>query len=218
MSGITAPPSKSWAEQPADTYGSHVPIRDALRGIDRDNLFIQTKTRSRDPDEVEANIEHCHRELDAETLDGFLIHRVRSGSWPTDLRPVMDVLSAAKDKGRIRAVGVSCHGGEPLEASVGIDWIDLHLTTINPFGRHMDAPPERVAALLRQVHQEGRGVMGMKLFGGGDHASGDERREALRFLLGLGCIDSFVIGFTSPQEIDDVLAEIELVEKTPSLT
>lgn len=193
----------------ADTYGSHVLIREALRGVDRSSLFIQTKTRSRDPEQVVANIEQCRRELGAETLDAFLIHRVRDARWPTDLRPVMEVLNVAQEKGRIRAVGVSCHGGEPLDASVGVDWIDLHLTTINPFGRHMDAPPEHIAARLKQVHEEGRGVMGMKLFGGGDHAAADDRRQSLRFVLGLGCVDSFVIGFTSPREIGEVLDEIE---------
>ena len=37
----------------ADTYGSHVLLREALQGVDRSRLFIQTKTRSRDPEQVE---------------------------------------------------------------------------------------------------------------------------------------------------------------------
>ena len=197
----------------ADTYGSHTLIREALRGVDRSRLFIQTKTRSRDPDVVRANIEHCRRELGAETLDCLLIHRVRDGAWPNDLRPVMDVLSAAKDRGQIRAVGVSCHGGEPLAASVGVDWIDLQLTTINPYGTHMDAAPEHTAGLLKQVHEAGRGVMAMKLFGGGRNAAPDERRKSLEWLLGLGAVDSMTIGFTSSQEIDQILDLIEGIEK-----
>jgi len=44
---------------------------------------------------------------------------MQKGSWPTDFRPVMDVLSQAKDKGRVRAIGVSCHGIEPLRRAAG---------------------------------------------------------------------------------------------------
>ncbi len=197
----------------ADTYGSHEKVREALRGVDRSRLFVQTKTRSRDPAQVRANIDQCRRELGTETLDCLMIHRVRDGVWPTDLRAVMDVLSEAKERGQIRTAGVSCHGGDPLAAAVGGDWVDLHLTTLNPFGTHMDAAPEHTVAQLRQVHAEGKGVMGMKLFGGGRNAAPEEREQALRFLLGLDCVDSFVIGFTRPEEIDQTLDQIERLTK-----
>ena len=42
--------------------------------------------------------------------------------------------SRAKDKGWIKAVGVSCHGLDPLRAAVNCDWVDVDLARINPVG------------------------------------------------------------------------------------
>ena len=78
---------------------------------------------------------------------------------------------------------------------------------------HMDAAPEHTAGLLKQIHEAGRGVMAMKLFGGGRNAEPGERRKSLEWVLGLGTVDSLTIGFTSPQQIDQVLDLIEDIEK-----
>jgi hypothetical protein len=34
--------------------------------------------------------------------------------------------------------------------------------------------------------------------------------KSLRYVLGLGCVDCFVIGFESPEQIDQVVKRIEL--------
>src|SRR5216683_5663054 len=103
----------------ADQYGSHIYLRDALKGLPRDRLFIQTKTRATTAEMAKADIERFREELGVEYLDTLLMHCMQKGSWPTDFRPVMDVLSQAKDKGRVRAIGVSCHGIEPLRRAAG---------------------------------------------------------------------------------------------------
>jgi len=61
----------------------------------------------------------------------------------------MDVLQDAKRKGRVGAVGISCHGLAPLAASPACEWIDVQLARINPFSVAMDGTPEQVSAILR---------------------------------------------------------------------
>ncbi len=197
----------------ADMYNMHILVRLALQGVSRDKYFIQTKTTARHPEVAKADIERFRRELRIDTLDTLLMHCMTRGSWAADMRPVMDVLEEAKRRGRVRAVGISCHGLEPLAASVDSDWIDVQLVRINPFGAKMDGKPEEVAPLLKQMHAKGRGVLGMKIYGEDGLGSRQKRLESLKYVLGLGSVDAFTIGFRTIQELDETLELIELATK-----
>src|ERR1700676_4344153 len=119
------------------------------------------------------------------------------GGWPTDMRPVMDVLSDAKRKKWVRAVGVSCHGMAPLRAAVKCDWVEVDLARINPVGVKavMDGSPAEVVPCVRGIHDQGKGVLGMKILGEGTFKTAEQQIASLKFVLGLGCVDAFVIGF-----------------------
>ena len=129
-------------------------------------------------------------------------------------RPVMDVLSQAKDKGRVRAIGVSCHGIEPLRAAVNCDWVEVDLARINPVGGNpgrMDGTPEEVSTCLKAMHEKGKGILGMKILAEGTLKTEEKQLQSLRFVLGLGCVDAMVIGFESPEQIDQVMQRVETV-------
>ena len=194
----------------ADMYSTHLFVRFALEKLPREEFFIQSKTRAKHPEVAKADIERFRREMKVDYIDSLLMHCMTTETWPTDMRPVMDVLSEAKEKGHVRAVGISNHGMPPLVASVGCDWIDIQLVRVNPFGVKMDGKPEEVAAQLEKVHQKGRGVIGMKIYGESGFESAEKRAESIKYVLGLGCVDAFTIGFTSTQQIDETL---ELIEK-----
>jgi predicted aldo/keto reductase-like oxidoreductase len=199
----------------ADQYGSHIYLRAALKGLPRERLFLQSKTRATTAEMARADVERFRQELGTDYMDTLLMHCMTKGSWPTDLRPVMDVLSDAKAKGRVRAVGVSCHGMDPLRAAVKCDWVDVDLARINPVGvkARMDGSPEEVVPCLRSMHDGGKGILGMKILGEGTFKTAEQRLESLRFVLGLGCVDAFVIGFEKPEQIDEILRHIETVLK-----
>ncbi|MEN6496682.1 MAG: aldo/keto reductase [Thermoguttaceae bacterium] len=194
----------------ADSYQMHTFVRLALQGVPRDRYFLQTKTTAKHPEVAKADIERFRRELRIDTLDTLLMHCMTKGSWPTDMRPVMDVLQEAKRKGRVRAVGISCHGWDPLVASVDCDWVDVQLVRINPFGYAMDGKAEDVAAQIQKMHQTGRGILGMKIYGEGKCDTLEKRLQSLKFVLGLGAVHAFTIGFSSPAQIDETM---ELTEK-----
>ena len=194
----------------ADMYRTHLFVRFALEELPREEFFIQSKTRAKHPEVAKADIERFRRELKVDYIDSLLMHCMTTETWPTDMRPVMDVLSEAKEKGRVRAVGISNHGMSPLVASVGCDWIDVQLVRINPFGVKMDGKPEEVAAQLEKAHRKGRGVIGMKIYGETGFESVEKRAESIKYVLGLACVDAFTIGFTSTQQIDETL---DLIKK-----
>jgi predicted aldo/keto reductase-like oxidoreductase len=198
----------------ADQYGSHIYLRDALKGLPRDRLFVQSKTRATTAEMARADIDRLREELGTDYLDTLLMHCMVKASWPTDFRPVMDVLSDAKAKGYVRAVGVSCHGLKPLQAAVQCDWVEVDLARINPIGGNkgrMDGTPEEVSACLKAMHEQGKGILGMKILAEGQLKTEEEQLHSLRFVLGLGCVDAMVIGFESTQQIDQILERVEKV-------
>jgi predicted aldo/keto reductase-like oxidoreductase len=197
----------------ADQYGSHIFLREALKGIPRDKLFIQTKTRATSAEVAKADLARFREELGTDYVDSLLMHCMTKSSWPTDFRPVMDVLSDAKAKGWVRAVGVSCHGMEPLRTAAECGWVEIDLARINPVGvpARMDGSPDEVVPCLRVMHGQGKGVLGMKILGEGTFKTAEQQIESLRFVLGLGCVDAMVVGFESPEQIDQIMKHVETV-------
>jgi len=193
----------------ADAYRMHGTVREAIKGLPRDKLFIQTKSRAKTAEAAKEDLDRFRKELGIDYLDTVLMHCMSKGSFPTDMRPVMDVLRGAKEKGIARAVGVSCHGFDPLATSADLDWIDVHLVRINPFGDKMDDRPAKVAAQMDEMKKHNHGILGMKIYGETGFDSKQKRLESLKYVLGLGTVQAFTIGFTSPKQIDETLELIE---------
>ncbi len=193
----------------ADMYRIHATVAHAIKGLPREKLFVQTKTRAKTAEDARADVERFRRELGIETLDTCLIHCMTQKNWPADRRPVIDALLEAKEKGRVRAIGVSCHTLDALIDAVDCDALDVHLVRINHAGQHMDAAPEQVVPQIRRMHEKGRGVLGMKIYGEGRFRTREERFESLKYVLSLGCVPAFTIGFKDIEQIDETLAMIE---------
>src|SRR5246127_597489 len=190
----------------ADSYGSHPHVAEALKHVDRSKVTILTKSFSRDANEMRADLDRFRRELGTEYIDVFLMHCLTEGDWTTRYRPVMDVLEEAKHKGIIRAHGCSCHSIEALRAAAKSPWVDVDLCRINPIGAHMDADPDTVVSVLKEMKAAGKGIIGMKILGQG--ALRDRQDEALKFALGLNLLDAFTIGAESIAEQSDLLRRI----------
>src|SRR5437764_270568 len=80
------------------------------------------------------------------------------------LRPYMDALAEAKQNRQVRAVGVSCHNLAALRRAADVPWVDVVLSRINPRGVRMDGSVEDVTAALRRIKEQGKAVIGMKIF------------------------------------------------------
>jgi 1-deoxyxylulose-5-phosphate synthase len=190
----------------ADAYGTHVHVADALKHVDRSKVTILTKSWARDPNEMRADLDRYRRELGVDHLDIVLMHCLTEGDWTTQFRPVMDVLSEAKEKGILRAHGCSCHSIEALRAAAKSPWVEVDLARINPIGSHMDAEPATVVSVLKEMKASGKAVIGMKILGQGDLRQHQD--QAIRYALGLGVLDAFTIGAESVAEQKDLMNRI----------
>lgn len=196
----------------ADSYGSMPFLKKALEGIPRDKIVIESKLSGRATREnAQSDLERFLKELEVDYIDSVLTHCATRSDWEERREGVLEVLSKAKEKGMIRAHGASWHGMEPLRSMTESSWIDVGLVRINHDGAKMDGPPAEVVPHVKQIHKGKKGVLGMKILGEGTIA--EERDQSLRFVFGLGCVDSLVVGFEKPSEIDDLLKHAEAALK-----
>jgi aryl-alcohol dehydrogenase-like predicted oxidoreductase len=190
----------------ADSYGSHPHVAEALRHVPRDKVTVLTKTWARDATSARADLDRFRRELGTDYLDICLMHCVTEADWTERFKGVMDALSAAKEKGIIRAHGCSCHSIEALRAAAKSSWVEVDLARINPVGAHMDSSPQEVVNVLKEMKSAGKAVIGMKILGQGDLSARVD--DALRYALSLGVLDAFTIGAESKTEQEDLIRRI----------
>jgi aryl-alcohol dehydrogenase-like predicted oxidoreductase len=190
----------------ADSYGSHPHVAEALKHVPRDKVTVLTKSWARDPAAARADLDRFRRELGTDYLDVCLMHCLTEADWTERYRGVMDVLSEAKEKGIIRAHGCSCHSIEALRAAAKSPWVEIDLARINPIGSHMDADPQTVVGVLREMKAAGKAVVGMKILGQGDMRNRQD--QALNYALSLGVLDAFTIGAESRGEQEDLIRRI----------
>jgi aryl-alcohol dehydrogenase-like predicted oxidoreductase len=190
----------------ADQYGSHVYLREALKGVPRDQYVIQTKTHATTVENAKSHLERYRLELGVDYIDIVLLHCMQKKGWPAENQGAMEYLMKAKQEEIIRAHGTSCHGMDPLHVSAQNPFVEVDLARINPEGLIMDdRKPDEVASVLEEMHNAGKGVIGMKILGEGRITTPERKDASLRYVLGLGTVDAFIIGFESTDQIDDIL-------------
>jgi len=190
----------------ADQYGSHPHARQALRAIDRDKVVIMTKTLASTEAEMRADLDRFRKEIGTDRLDIVLLHCMMDDDWPQKKAGAMAVLSEAKEKGMIRAHGVSCHTFGALKTAAATDWVEVDLARYNAVGAIMDAPPPQVLSVLKQMKAKGKGIIGMKILGAGQLRGHVD--EALQVALGTETLDCFTIGAESQTEFLDLIQKI----------
>ena len=204
----------------AQRYETFQWIGDAIKGLPREKLFIQSKVPGK-PDDVVATIDMHRKMFNTDYIDSLLIHCMMEDGWTDSYKRVMDGFDQAKEKKWIRAKGVSCHTLAALRNAVDTDWTEVHLVRVNPEGRYMDGGREiwgrgsvdvnPVLDQIKTMHAKGHGVIGMKIFGNGDFRNPDDREKSIRFAMSKPEINAIVIGFTSPEQIDEAIGRMNRV-------
>lgn len=209
----------------ADLYGTHIYFREALRSMDRSKLAILTKMwwRYDGPEDqtsmperrqmARTTLERFRHELSTDYIDIVLLHCLMKPGWDQQMGPYMDVLNEAKAKGQVKAVGCSCHDIGAMRTAAATPWVDVMLARINMKGGkevRMDGSREEIETVLRTARQNGKAVIGMKIFGEGQLV--DQRDACIKYAQEAGLLDAMTIGFHKPEQIDDVL---RLMHKHP---
>jgi predicted aldo/keto reductase-like oxidoreductase len=201
----------------AQAYSTFEWMGDAIKGLPREKLFIQSKVPGK-PGDVLAAIDHHRKVFNTDYVDSLLIHCMVKNQWTDDWKRIMDGFNEAKEKKWIRAKGVSCHSLPALRTATASDWTEVHLVRVNPQGKRMDGEAEEVwnnddpthdvppvVAEIKAMHAKGRGVIGMKIIGNGQFVNAEDREKSIRFAMACREIDAVVIGFTKKEQIDEAI-------------
>ena len=205
----------------AERYETFGWIGDAIKGLPREKLFIQSKVPGQ-PQDVLAAIDHHRKVFNTDYVDSLLIHCMTKEGWTDEWKRVMDGFNEAKEKKWIRAKGVSCHTLAALKNAVDSDWTETHLVRVNPQGRYMDGVKSAwgpdssvdvnpVLEQIKTMHAKGHGVIGMKICGNGDFKNPDDREKSIRFAMSKPEINAIVIGFTAPEQIDETIQRMNRI-------
>jgi 1-deoxyxylulose-5-phosphate synthase len=193
----------------ADQYGAHAHLKRAIASVGRKNVVILTKTHARTEAQLQSDLARFLVELGTDYIDIVLLHNRQSANWTGECSGAMSALADAKQRGVIRAHGVSCHTLAALQLAARTPWVDVDLARINPAGVLMDSDPSTVISVLREMKSAGIGVIGMKILGEG--ALRGQLDAAIGHAVALDCIDGFTIGFRSRTELEEVQAKIAAV-------
>ncbi|MCG8330914.1 MAG: aldo/keto reductase, partial [Chitinophagales bacterium] len=197
----------------ADSYGTHTFARELFKEIPRDKFQVLTKIWTTDNDwnkVVPANetLDRFKKELGTDHFDIVLLHCMRNGNWITEKESLRDQLSEAKQKGEVKKIGVSCHNIDALRVAATDPWVDIILARINPQQLSMDGTPEEIMQILNTAKNNGKGIIGMKIYGAGKIKDVEHRRESLNFALKSENIHAITIGMDRIEHLDDTVDRI----------
>lgn len=197
----------------AQYYETYPYIRAVLRGGAYDPVIMTKSYQSSYLGMTEA-IEEARREMDRDVVDVFLLHEVRSENDFKERAGAWDCLLNAREKGLIKAIGVSTHHVDVAEVISTNQEADVLFPLINLTGLGIrkangSGSREEMERAIRIAADNGKGVLAMKVFGGGLLL--DRYQDAYRYASSLYGIASSMVGFGSIEEVDRM---IELVEGT----
>ena len=187
----------------AQIYDNYPVLLAALRRLPQPPV-IATKTYAYTAAAAQVAVEEARRALGLDVLDLMMLHEQEALTLPGH-KPALDWLVEARERGLIRAVGVSTHSVACVLAAAEMPEFDVIHPLYNKWGVGIhDGSPGDMAAAIAKAKELGKGIYAMKVLGGGTlYRQAD---EAIVHVLAQPWLDSAVIGMATRAEVDYNLA------------
>jgi len=198
----------------ADMYGTQEFVGKALKKVPREKVTVLSKIMVYEqrgwykPEPFQKSIDRFRKELDTDYIDILLMHCMVNSEWPEEYKKYMDAYSEAKQKGIVKNIGLSCHDLGALKVAAESQWADVVQARINYEGTRMDGTPADIMSVLKKAKENGKGIIGMKIFGCGDLTKEEQRQKSLEYVMRSKNVDCMTIGFENPEQVDDTIARI----------
>ncbi|MCX7887334.1 MAG: aldo/keto reductase [Verrucomicrobiae bacterium] len=199
------------------SYRTHPWIGDALKGLPREKIFLLSKIGGT-PEKPAELIDKLLLDYKTDYIDCLLVHCAVTDTWMEERRRVIDAIDGAIQKGKVRLKGVSCHALPALRIAAASPWVQVNLVRVNPQAKHIDGETPKwnvpgndltpVMELIRTMHNNGHGVIGMKIIGNGDFTDPEDREKSIRFAMSHPEIHAITIGCKSTAEVDEAIERI----------
>jgi aryl-alcohol dehydrogenase-like predicted oxidoreductase len=204
----------------AESYGGmHEMLGVALQGIPRDSYRLMSKVTTHDGVDPQAKIDELRKLAKTEYFDILLLHWQHVASWPSDSMRWQDGIAEAQARKAVVARGASVHGLPALRQVPGNKWLDVAMIRMNHRGTAMDAEDyntsgpgdvDEVVTHVKQVRQEGMGVISMKLVGEGRFTNREDRKAAMRYAFKTAGVTAVTVGYKNTSEIDEAIENLNL--------
>jgi len=197
----------------ADLYGTHPFVKELFQSIPRENFQLMTKFWTTEANwytlaPVPQALDRFKKELGTDYFDIVLLHAMENGEWIKEKEEFRDGLSKAKQSGVIKKVGVSCHNIDALRVAAEDPWVDIILARINPYQMVMDGTPDEIMKILNTASDNGKGIIGMKIFGDGKMTTDEQRYRSLKFSVSNKNIHAVTIGLETREYVDYAVEKV----------
>lgn len=194
----------------ADVYGTHQVVGEALRDKPRDSYTIISKVwmlpggivPDNEKADVEGTVERFLKEIGTDYIDLVQIHCLSKPDWPDEFAACRETLEKLKERGLIRAHGVSCHGLEAARVAAVHPWVDAFHIRLNTADARMDGTLDENIEVARLAQRNGKGIIVMKVLGEGAITDPAEQKKSIRMVTLLDATDVMVVGFTAREQVD----------------
>ncbi|MDP4181657.1 MAG: aldo/keto reductase [Bacillota bacterium] len=196
----------------AELYGTYPHIKEAIK-ISKIKPIIASKSYAYSREGAEESLEKARRELDLDVIEIFMLHEQESRLTLRGHRDALDYYLNQKEKGKIKAVGVSTHNIEVVEAVAGMPEIDVIHPIVNKRGIGIgDGTIEEMLSSVKKAYDAGKGIYSMKPLGGGNLLN--NYSSSMDYVLRIPFIHSIALGM---QSIEEVIMNVSLFnnEDTP---
>ncbi|MGI6779010.1 MAG: aldo/keto reductase [Acetivibrionales bacterium] len=192
----------------AELYGTYTYIREAVKHS-KVKPIIATKSYAYSAQDAQKSLEKARKELDMDVIDIFLMHEQETRLTLRGHKEALEYYITAREKGLIRAVGVSTHNVEVVEAVAEMDGIDVIHPLVNRTGIGIgDGTITDMLTAVKRAFDLGKGIYSMKPLGGGNLIGSFE--ESMEFVLGLPFVHSIAVGM---QSVEEVIMNVAIFEK-----
>ncbi|WDV44124.1 aldo/keto reductase [Clostridiaceae bacterium M8S5] len=193
----------------AELYENYGHIKEFLKHINRQEYVIATKSYSYSKETASKSLDKALKEMNTDYIDIFLLHEQESEHTIRGHYEAIEFFLKAKEKGIIRAIGISTHRVEGVRAFNKYKELDIVHPILNIDGIGIqDGSANDMLDAIKESKQLGKGIYAMKPLGGGHLIRSVE--DSLRFITSVKEIHSFAIGM---QSIDEITANVSFIEK-----
>ena len=204
----------------AESYGEmHRMLGVALQGIPRDSYRLMSKVTTREGVDPQQKIDELRKLAQTDYFDIMLLHWQHTATWPVDSARWQDGILEAQARHAVLGHGASVHGLPALRQVPGNKWLGVAMIRMNHKGKSMDAEDyatpglgnvSEVVTHVKQVRQDGMGVISMKLAGEGTFTTREDRQAAMRFAFRNAGVDCVTVGYKNTEEIDEAIENVNL--------
>ncbi len=191
----------------AELYNNYMYIKEATKNR-RSKVIISTKSYAYSKETAEKSLMKALEEMGTDYIDIFSLHEQESEHTIRGHYEAIEYFIKAKEKGIIRAIGISTHAIAAVKASLKYPEIEVIHPIINKAGLGItDGTKEEMLEAIQAAARAGKGIYAMKALGGGNLIK--DAGECFDFILNNENIHSTVVGMQSTAEVMNNIAIFE---------